>query len=104
MDARTLEGDADFEFLKRKAELWSTIKDQPDGRVEKFSNLVPTGQVAARWPTSRRKFLKMIDSARLSKLLTWRDKCGFSESQLLLIKHAFSEHSENGIMNGDILS
>jgi hypothetical protein len=39
-------------------------------------------------------FLKMLDNDRMKRLLDWREKCGFSESQLGAIRHAFFENSD----------
>lgn len=48
-------------------------------------------------------FLKMLEVRRSKALLSWRQTCGFSQSQFLVIKHAFSQHSagEDDVMNRD---
>lgn len=47
-------------------------------------------------------FSKMLDVDRQDKINAWRQKCGFSESQLSAINHAFASHSEDGgSMNRD---
>eukprot|EP00746_Dinoflagellata_sp_MGD_P007562 gnl/MRDRNA2_/MRDRNA2_114982_c0_seq1.p1 gnl/MRDRNA2_/MRDRNA2_114982_c0~~gnl/MRDRNA2_/MRDRNA2_114982_c0_seq1.p1 ORF type:complete len:1014 (+),score=231.61 gnl/MRDRNA2_/MRDRNA2_114982_c0_seq1:64-3105(+) len=49
-------------------------------------------------------FLKMVEAARMAKLRAWRGKCGFSDSQLALIRHAFTEHSEQKGSRGYVMN
>eukprot|EP00746_Dinoflagellata_sp_MGD_P008379 gnl/MRDRNA2_/MRDRNA2_116770_c0_seq1.p1 gnl/MRDRNA2_/MRDRNA2_116770_c0~~gnl/MRDRNA2_/MRDRNA2_116770_c0_seq1.p1 ORF type:complete len:1324 (-),score=290.02 gnl/MRDRNA2_/MRDRNA2_116770_c0_seq1:17-3988(-) len=49
-------------------------------------------------------FLKMLELDRADKATAWRESCGFNESQLAAIRHAFGSHScqkQNVIMARD---